>query len=149
MSGAAGADPAGSLGPGLQRLRDLRAKAMEGGGDDRVEKQHEGGKLTARERLDLLLDEDSFHELGMFVTHRATDFGMADKRFLGDGVVSGYGTINGRLVFVYSQDFTVLGGSLGRAHADKIVALLDMAIKNGAPVKSQKLLELTYEPGLM
>ena len=118
----------------IQKLRELRRQAMEGGGAERVNVQHEKGKLTARERLDLLLDENSFHELGMFVTHRSADFGMADKRYLGDGVVTGYGTINGRLVFVYSQDFTVLGGSLGRAHADKIVAIMDMAIKNGAPV---------------
>jgi acetyl-CoA carboxylase carboxyltransferase component len=118
----------------IQRLRDLKRQAREGGGPERVARQHEAGKLTARERLDLLLDENSFHELGMFVTHRATDFGMAERRYLGDGVVTGYGTIEGRLVFVYSQDFTVYGGSLGRAHADKIVALLDMAIKNGAPV---------------
>jgi acetyl-CoA carboxylase carboxyltransferase component len=118
----------------IRQLRELRRQAREGGGEERVARQHAAGKLTARERLDLLLDENSFHELGMFVTHRATDFGMAERRYLGDGVVTGYGTIEGRLVFVYSQDFTVFGGSLGRAHADKIVALLDMAIKNGAPV---------------
>jgi acetyl-CoA carboxylase carboxyltransferase component len=118
----------------IRRLRALRQQAREGGGPERVARQHEAGKLTARERLDLLLDENSFHELGLFVTHRATDFGMAERRYLGDGVVTGYGTIEGRLVFVYSQDFTVYGGSLGRAHADKIVALMDMAIKNGAPV---------------
>jgi acetyl-CoA carboxylase carboxyltransferase component len=118
----------------IQHLRELRQRARAGGGPERVERQHRAGKLTARERLDLLLDENSFHELGMFVTHRASDFGMAEKRYLGDGVVAGYGTINGRLVYAYSQDFTVLGGSLGRAHADKIVALLEMATKNGAPV---------------
>jgi acetyl-CoA carboxylase carboxyltransferase component len=112
----------------------MRQQAREGGGSARIERQHAAGKLTARERLDLLLDESSFHELGMFVTHRSSGFGMADKRYLGDGVVTGYGTIDGRLVYVYSQDFTVLGGSLGRAHADKIVALLDTAIRNGAPV---------------
>ena len=120
--------------PRIQHLRRLREQAREGGGPANIARQHERGKLTARERLDLLLDENSFHELGGFVTHRSTEFGMADKRYLGDGVVTGYGTINGRLVFVFSQDFTVLGGSLGRAHADKIVALMDMAIKNGAPV---------------
>jgi acetyl-CoA carboxylase carboxyltransferase component len=118
----------------IRQLRELRRQAREGGGSERVEKQHAAGKLTARERLDLLLDENSFHELGMFVTHRASDFGLAERHYLGDGVVAGYGTIDGRLVFVYSQDFTVYGGSLGRAHADKIVALQDMALKNGAPI---------------
>jgi acetyl-CoA carboxylase carboxyltransferase component len=118
----------------IRELRELRARAREGGGEEKVAQQHARHKLTARERLDLLLDDNSFHELGLFVTHRATDFGMDERRFLGDGVIGGYGTINGRLVFVYSQDFTVFGGSLGRAHADKIVALLDMALKNGAPV---------------
>ncbi|MCB0215307.1 MAG: acyl-CoA carboxylase subunit beta [Caldilineae bacterium] len=118
----------------IQRLREMRRRAREGGGPERVQRQHDGGKLTARERLDLLLDENSFHELGMFVTHRSTEFGLERQKYLGDGVVAGYGTINGRLVYVYSQDFTVLGGSLGRAHADKIVALLEMAMKNGAPV---------------
>ncbi|MCE7938350.1 methylmalonyl-CoA carboxyltransferase [bacterium] len=118
----------------IQHLRRLREQARAGGGPANIARQHERGKLTARERLDLLLDENSFHELGGFVTHRSTEFGMDEKRYLGDGVVTGYGTINGRLVFVFSQDFTVLGGSLGRAHADKIVALMDMAIKNGAPV---------------
>ena len=118
----------------IRHLRELRRQAREGGGAERVAKQHEAGKPTARERLDLLLDENSFHELGMFVTHRASDFGLAERRYLGDGVVTGYGTIDGRLVFVYSQDFTVYGGSLGRAHADKIVALQDMALKNGAPL---------------
>ncbi len=129
------ASDAGSATPaGIRRLRELRAQAREGGGAERIQRQHEAGKLTARERLDLLLDENSFHELGMFVTHRSTGFGLERKHYLGDGVVTGYGTIDGRLVYVYSQDFTVLGGSLGRAHADKIVALLDMAMRNGAPV---------------
>jgi acetyl-CoA carboxylase carboxyltransferase component len=118
----------------IQHLHDLRQQAREGGGPATTARQHQRGKLTARERLDLLLDENSFHELGMFVTHRSTEFGMDQKRYLGDGVVTGYGTINGRLVYVFSQDFTVFGGSLGRAHADKIVALMAMAIKNGAPV---------------
>jgi acetyl-CoA carboxylase carboxyltransferase component len=120
--------------PKLAHLRELRRRAREGGGEARVKRQHDAGKLTARERLDLLLDENSFHEIGMFVTHRETEFGMAERKYVGDGVVTGYGTINGRLVYVYSQDFTVFGGSLGRAHADKIVTLLDMAIENGAPV---------------
>ena len=120
--------------PRIAKLRELRAQARAGGGPERVARQHAAGKLTARERLEVLLDENSFHELGMFVTHRSSEFGMAERRYLGDGVVSGYGTINGRLVYVYSQDFTVYGGSLGRAHADKIVALMEMAIKNGAPL---------------
>jgi acetyl-CoA carboxylase carboxyltransferase component len=127
MSDKAASDP-------IRKLQDLRREAQVGGGAERVKRQHDAGKLTARERLDLLLDANSFHELGMFVTHRSTEFGLERQRFLGDGVVAGYGTINGRLVYVYSQDFTVLGGSLGRAHADKIVALLEMAMKNGAPV---------------
>jgi acetyl-CoA carboxylase carboxyltransferase component len=119
---------------GIGRLRDMRERARLGGGPDRIERQHAAGKLTARERVELLLDENSFQELGMFVTHNATDFDMPKRRFLGDGVVTGYGTIEGRLVYVYSQDFTVLGGSLGRSHADKIVKLMDMAVKNGAPI---------------
>jgi len=122
------------VGGPLRELRERRAAARLGGGQARIDKQHDAGKLTARERLDLLLDENSFHELGMFVTHRSSDFGLDKQRFLGDGVVTGYGTINGRLVYAYSQDFTVMGGSLGRAHADKIVALQDMALKNGAPI---------------
>jgi acetyl-CoA carboxylase carboxyltransferase component len=126
--------PGDQVPPKIARLRELRHQARQGGGEERVKRQHDAGKLTARERLDLMLDENSFHELGMFVTHRESEFGMADRRYLGDGVVTGYGTINGRLVFAFSQDFTVFGGSLGRAHADKIVALLDMAIENGAPV---------------
>ncbi|MEO8083410.1 MAG: acyl-CoA carboxylase subunit beta [Ardenticatenales bacterium] len=125
--------PDDAAGP-LDVLRERRAAARAGGGQARIDRQHEAGKLTARERLDLLLDENSFHELGMFVTHRATDFGLDKQKFLGDGVVTGFGTINGRLIYAYSQDFTVMGGSLGRAHADKIVALQDMALKNGAPI---------------
>ena len=118
----------------LKRLEELRRAAEEGGGADRVAAQHERGKLSARERVDLLLDPGSFVELDRFVTHRATDFGLADKKFLGDGVVTGYGTIHGRLVYVFSQDFTVFGGSLSEAHAEKIVKLQDMALKNGAPI---------------
>src|SRR5512136_2416761 len=120
--------------PKIQRLYERREQAKQGGGADRVEKQHKQGKLTARERIDLLLDSGSFRELDMFVTHRATDFGMEDKKILGDSVVTGWGTIDGRLVYVFSQDFTVFGGSLGEAHAEKIVRLLDHAMKNGAPV---------------
>ncbi|NPA27095.1 MAG: acyl-CoA carboxylase subunit beta [Chloroflexi bacterium] len=118
----------------IQRLRELRAQALAGGGPDRVRRHHEQGKLTARERLELLLDPGSFREIDMLVTHRARAFGLDKRRFLGDGVVTGWGTIDGRLVFVFSQDFTVLGGSLGEAHARKIVKILDMALKNGAPV---------------
>ena len=97
------------------QLNSKLKKVYLGGGEKRIESQHAKGKLTARERLDQLLDRDSFHEMDTFVTHRATAFGMQDKKFLGDGVVTGYGRINGRLVFVYAQDFTVLGGSLGEA----------------------------------
>jgi propionyl-CoA carboxylase beta chain len=118
----------------LDRLRELRAAAEEGGGPERVKAQHARGKLSARERLDLLLDEGSFVELDRFVTHRSTDFGLDGKKILGDGVVTGYGTVLGRLVYVFSQDFTVFGGSLSEAHAEKIVKLQDMALKNGAPI---------------
>lgn len=122
------------VGPTIAELRQLKEQAKLGGGPERIEKQHAKGKLTARERLDLLLDENSFHELDTFVTHDIHDFGMQKKKFLGDGVVTGYGTIDGRLVYVFSQDFTVLGGSLGLAHAQKICKIMDMATKNGAPV---------------
>jgi propionyl-CoA carboxylase beta chain len=118
----------------LARLEELRRAAEEGGGAERVKAQHERGKLSARERLDLLLDEGTFVELDRFVTHRSTDFGLGEKKILGDGVVTGYGTIHGRLVYVFSQDFTVFGGSLSEAHAEKIVKLQDMALKNGAPL---------------
>ncbi|MEK6689157.1 MAG: acyl-CoA carboxylase subunit beta, partial [Gemmatimonadota bacterium] len=111
-----------------------QAESEQGGGAARIAQQHKKGKLTARERLDLLLDEDSFVELDRFVTHRATDFGLADQRYLGDGVVTGYGRINGRLVYVYSQDFTVFGGSLSETHAAKICKVMDLAVRNGAPV---------------
>ncbi len=119
---------------GIEKLKALREQALLGGGQDRIEKQHAKGKLTARERLDLLLDEGSFRELDMFVTHRATEFGLAERKFLGDGVVTGYGTVDGRLVYVFSQDFTVFGGSLGEAHAAKICKVMDLAMKNGAPI---------------
>ncbi len=120
--------------PKIKKLQELREQARMGGGPERIAKQHAKGKLTARERIELLLDRGSFRELDMFVTHRTTDFGLDKQRFLGDGVVTGYGTINGRLVYVFSQDFTVLGGSLGEAHAQKICKILDLAMKNGAPV---------------
>jgi acetyl-CoA carboxylase carboxyltransferase component len=118
----------------LARLRELRETARLGGGPKRIDQQHERGKLTARERLDLLLDEGSFTELDAFVTHRATDFGLDEERYLGDGVVTGFGTIDERLVFVYSQDFTVFGGSLSEAHAEKICKVMDLAVENGAPI---------------
>ena len=118
----------------LERLEALRAASEQGGGPERLSAQHERGKLSARERIELLLDEGSFVELDRFVTHRSTDFGLADRKVLGDGVVTGYGTIHGRLAYVFSQDFTVFGGSLSEAHAEKIVKLQDMALKNGAPL---------------
>ena len=120
-----------------QRTEELErrtAQAMEGGGKDRIEAQHKKGKLSARERVGLLLDEGSFQELGQLVTHRSTNFGLEKQVFLGDGVVTGYGTIDGRLVYVFSQDFTVLGGSLAEAHAEKICRIMDLAMQNGAPV---------------
>jgi propionyl-CoA carboxylase beta chain len=115
-------------------LQDKIDEALKGGGEKRIESQHKKGKLTARERLLLLLDEGSFQELGMLVTHRSNQFGLENQKFLGDGVVTGYGTISGRLVYVFSQDFTVFGGSLAEAHAQKIVKIMDLAMKNGAPV---------------
>jgi propionyl-CoA carboxylase beta chain len=115
-------------------LERRRAEAAKGGGEERIERQHEKDKLTARERLDILLDDDSFEELGTFVRHQETNFDLDENRPAGDGVVTGYGTINGRLVYVFSQDFTVFGGSLGRAHADKIVNVMEKALENGAPV---------------
>ncbi|HEX7437928.1 MAG TPA: carboxyl transferase domain-containing protein, partial [Caldimonas sp.] len=108
----------------IQQLEEKRAKARLGGGTRRIAAQHEKGKLTARERLELLLDEDTFEEWDMFVEHRSTDFGMQDNRPPGDGVVTGYGMINGRLVFVFSQDFTVFGGALSEAHAEKICKVM-------------------------
>jgi len=118
----------------IRKLKEMRQQALEGGGADRIEKQHEKGKLTARERLNLLLDDGTFVEQDMFVTHRTTGFGMEEQRVLGDGVVTGYGRVDGRLVFVFSQDFTVFGGSLSEAHAEKICKLMDTAMKVGAPV---------------
>ncbi|MDR1730216.1 MAG: acyl-CoA carboxylase subunit beta [Prevotellaceae bacterium] len=118
----------------IKQLIDLRVKAKQGGGEKRIEAQHAKGKLTARERIDLLLDEGSFEELDMFVTHRCTNFGMEKEKYLGDGVVTGQGTINGRLVYVYSHDFTVFGGSLSETFAMKICKIMDLAMKMGAPV---------------
>jgi len=118
----------------IERLQKLRAEALLGGGAARIERQHSWGKLSARERLDLLLDPGSFVELDAFVVHRSTEFGLADEHYLGDGVVTGHGTIEGRLVFVFSQDFTVFGGSLSEAYAEKICKIMDLAMKVGAPV---------------
>ena len=115
-------------------LEKKKAESLVGGGEDRIKSQHSKGKLTARDRLHFLLDEGSFNEVGAFVMHRSNDFGMEKQRFLGDGVVTGYGTINGRLVYVFSQDFTVFGGSLSETHAEKICKIMDLALKNGAPV---------------
>lgn len=118
----------------LEHLREMREEAHIGGGEERIEKQHGVGRLTARERLDLLLDKGSFRETDMFVTHRTTEFGLDKRKYLGDSVVTGWGTIDGRLVYVFSQDFTVFGGSLGEVHSEKICKVMDMAMKNGAPL---------------
>jgi propionyl-CoA carboxylase beta chain len=118
----------------LDLLHQKTALAEQGGGADRIAQQHKKGKLTARERLDLLLDPGSFVETDRFVTHRATDFGLAEQQYLGDGVVTGHGRIDGRLVYVFSQDFTVFGGSLSESHAAKICKVMDLAVRNGAPV---------------
>src|SRR5210317_2095834 len=118
----------------VDRLEKYRQDAALGGGQKRIDAQHKRGKLTARERVELLLDEGSFEEWDTFVEHRCTDFGMADKKIPGDGVVTGYGTINGRVVFVFSQDFTVFGGSLSEAHAEKICKVMEHAMKVGAPI---------------
>ena len=118
----------------LDTLHRLRSESEQGGGEERVVQQHDKGKLTARERLELLLDPGSFVELDRFVTHRSTDFGLEKKKILGDGVVTGYGRVDGRLVYVFSQDFTVFGGSLAEAHAEKICKVMDLAVQNGAPM---------------
>ncbi|MEL7092210.1 MAG: acyl-CoA carboxylase subunit beta, partial [Pseudomonadota bacterium] len=118
----------------LTELENRRAAARLGGGQKRIDAQHGRGKLTARERIELLVDEGSFEEFDMFVTHRCTDFGMEGQKPAGDGVVTGWGTINGRMVYVFSQDFTVLGGSVSATHAAKICKIMDMAVENGAPV---------------
>lgn len=119
------------------KIKDLENRldeAQKGGGEKRIQAQHDKGKLTARERIHFLLDEGSFEEIGALVTHRSTLFGLDKQKFLGDGVVTGYGTIDGRLIYVFSQDFTVLGGSLAEAHAEKICRVMDLAMQNGAPV---------------
>ena len=120
----------------LETLERMRDRSTHGGGAARIDKQHASGKLTARERLDLLLDPGSFREVDAFVTQRTRDFGMdkAENQFVGDSVVTGWGTIDGRLIYVYSQDFTVMGGSLSEVHAEKIIKVMEMAMKVGAPV---------------
>ncbi len=118
----------------IKKLIELREQAKSGGGKERVEAQHNKGKLTARERIMILLDEGSFEEYDMFVSHRSHDFGLEDQVYLSDGVVTGHGTIDGRVVYVYAQDFTVFGGSLSETHAQKICKILDQAMKVGAPV---------------
>jgi propionyl-CoA carboxylase beta chain len=118
----------------LDNLRNLRDKAAQGGGPERIEVQHKKGKLTARERLELLLDKGSFRETDMLVSHRTHDFDLQERKYLSDSVVTGWGTIEGRLVYVYSQDFTVFGGSLGEVHSEKICKVMDLALKNGAPI---------------
>ena len=115
----------------IQDLIELREKAKLGGGQKRIDAQHKKGKNTARERIDMLLDEGSFEEFDMFVSHRCTDFGLEEETYLSDGVVTGYGTIDGRIVYVFSQDFTVFGGSLSEMFAEKICKIMDMAMKVG------------------
>src|SRR3990172_4136320 len=118
----------------MTHLRKLKSESRLGGGLGRIEARHKQGRRTARERIDLLVDKGSFREIDAFVVHRSTDFELDKQKYLGDGVVTGWGTIEGRLVYVYSQDFTIIGGSLGEVHAAKICKIMDMAQKNGAPV---------------
>lgn len=118
----------------IRQLNERKGESHLGGGQERIDAQHKRGRLTARERIDLLLDRGSFREVDAFVVHRMNDFGLENQRYLGDGVVTGWGTIDGRLVYIYSQDFTVIGGSLGEAHAEKIIKIMEMAMKNGAPL---------------
>ena len=118
----------------LAYLRSLEAKAKLGGGEERIAKQHAKNKLTARERVHLLFDDNTFEEIGMLVSHRSSDFGMENQKIPGDGVVTGFGKINGRLAYVFSQDFTVFGGSLSETHAEKICKVMDLAVNNGAPI---------------
>src|SRR5271170_4280471 len=118
----------------IEKLEERRASARAGGGQRRIDAQHKRGKLTARERIELLMDRDSFQELDVFVEHRSTDFGMEKSHIAGDGVVTGFGTVNGRTVFVFSKDFTVFGGSLSETHAQKIIKIQDMAMRARAPI---------------
>jgi propionyl-CoA carboxylase beta subunit len=117
----------------LEILREKKAKAEQGGGPSRVKKQHEAGKMTARERIEFLLDEGSFEEFDKLVVHRSKDFGLDQQMYPGDGVITGYGLIDGRKVFVFAQDFTVFGGSLSETHAEKICKVMDLAMRVGAP----------------
>ena len=118
----------------INKLNERIALAHLGGGQNRIDKQHQKKKLTARERIDYLMDEGSFEEIGILVTHRTTDFGMENEFYFGDGVVTGYGTVNGRSVYVYAQDFTVFGGALSETHAEKICKIMDLAVKIGTPI---------------
>src|SRR5512140_2282416 len=118
----------------VQNLRERKARSRLGGGAERIEAQHKKGRLTARERIDLLLDKGSFREVDAFVQHRTHDFKLDSQKFMSDSVVTGWGTVDGRLVYVFSQDFTVLGGSLGEVHAEKVCKIFDLALKNGAPL---------------
>ncbi|HUM69305.1 MAG TPA: carboxyl transferase domain-containing protein, partial [Chloroflexota bacterium] len=122
------------MNPKIEQLRQLRHESHQGGGEERIAKHKAGGKLTARERIELLLDKGSFHEIDAFVVHRERNFGMDHKKYLGDSVVTGWGTIDGRLTYVFSQDFTVFGGSLSQVHAEKVCKIMDMAMRNGAPI---------------
>jgi acetyl-CoA carboxylase carboxyltransferase component len=123
-----------TLDPKIQKLRNMRAEAQLGGGKDRIDRQHAKGKLTARERIERLLDPGTFREVDLFVAHRTVGFGIEDQKILSDSVVTGWGKVDGRLVYVFSQDFTVFGGSLGEVHAEKVCKIMDLAMKNGAPV---------------
>ncbi len=123
-----------TINPKFQKLRDKKALSRLGGGEERLKAQHQRGKMSARERIDLLMDRQSFRELDPFVVHHTTDFGLENQKYLGDSVVTGWGTIDGRLVYVFSQDFTVFGGSLGEVHSQKICKVMEMAMKNGAPI---------------
>src|SRR6056297_3924260 len=118
----------------IEELRELREEALQGGGEERIESQHDKGKMTARERIDYFLDDDTFNEFDQLRTHRSHNFGMEERQLLGDGVVTGYGEVNGRTTFVYAHDFTVFGGSLGEVFAEKICKVMDMAMEVGAPV---------------
>ncbi|TET83021.1 MAG: methylmalonyl-CoA carboxyltransferase, partial [Anaerolineales bacterium] len=121
-------------GTALEHLEEMEAQARQGSDPERVERQHAQGKMTARERLEALLDPGSFFEMDTFATHRAREFGLDQNKPLGDGVVTGWGEIDGRIVYVFAQDFTVLGGSVGEAHGRKICKVLDLALENGAPL---------------
>jgi acetyl-CoA carboxylase carboxyltransferase component len=122
--------------PRILELRRMRAKTLEGGGEDRIAKQHAKGKLTARERVTLLLDSGTFHELEPYITHQGDELNLLNEEFLGDGVVTGYGQIDGRTVYLYSQDFTIYGGTLSEMQSHKICRVMDLAVRNGAPVIS-------------